>query len=207
MLRVDNLSVTYKDTKQKALSGLSFELKKGEILTIMGASGCGKSTLLNIIQGLLTEREIVLAGEITIPENAIVRTVFQEARLLPWRTVAENISFALEAIGVDKSEANRKSLMQLKSLELEKFADFYPDQLSVGMKQRVNFARAMVCKPDILLLDEPFSAVDHETKEKLIPQLLDKIEKEKITTLFVTHNKSEAERVGGRLIKTGELRR
>ncbi len=204
MLWVKGLSIIYKSTGQKVLNGLSFQVKKGETVAILGPSGCGKTTLLNYLQGVLTEKEIKVSGELTITENAVIRTVFQEPRLLPWRNSQDNVAFGLEAKGTEKSKAQIGAKKALNAVGLKKSAGKYPFQLSLGMQQRVNFARALVLKPDLLLMDEPFSALDSKTKAEIIAEFKRIIKKENITTIFVTHDKKEAETLANRIISLEE---
>jgi NitT/TauT family transport system ATP-binding protein len=163
-------------------------------VAILGPSGCGKSTTLNVIAGLLKEKEAEISGEIIWykeKNKPIIRMVFQEATLLPWRSVEKNIAFGLEIQKLSKEEIARKVQEMIQVVGLSDFAKSYPHQLSIGMQQRVNFARALVCEPDLLLLDEPFSALDNETK-KIIQKEFSRILKEKnITSIFVTHNIEE----------------
>jgi NitT/TauT family transport system ATP-binding protein len=199
MLRIDNLSVKYKATNQEVLRNVSFDVSEGEVLAILGASGRGKTTLLNMIAGLLGPSEVFTEGTVSL-ETDKVATVFQEPRLLPWRTVLKNTTFGLDAQGVNSDIAENEGRKMLKEVGLEKFEDYYPSQLSIGMKQRVNFARALLVKPDLLLMDEPFSALDADTKENIIAEFKKDINKIKLTTIFVTHNLKEATFLADRII-------
>jgi len=192
MLKVNNLTIKYHRKERVVLHGLSFEIKKGEIVAILGPSGCGKTTLLSSIQGLFDAEEIITSGSIEIQPNAIVRTVFQEPRLLPWCDVLQNISFGQEAMNIDTKDAEVATDELLGIVKLKDFALYFPGQLSLGMKQRVNFARALVCNPDILLLDEPFSSLDEETKKAVMTDFKTIIKEKNITGVFVTHSIEEA---------------
>lgn len=174
------------------LDDVSFSVKKGEIVCIVGASGCGKSTLLRLILGLDLEHE----GEITVDGKKIVKPeknrgiVFQEHRLFPWMTVSQNIGFALT--GVPKSEKEKLVKQFIELVRLDGFENSYPRQLSGGMSQRAGIARALVNNPPVLLLDEPFGALDAFTKINMQKELK-RIQKESGTTmLLVTHDIDEA---------------
>lgn len=206
MVEIINLSVNYKSTNHQVIKNLSFKVSAGEVIAILGPSGCGKTTLLNAISGLLSSKTAEVEGEIIFPKklpNPVIRTVFQEPRLLPWRTVLGNVGYGLETkeAGKDKNKVQNKCQRILRAVDLEAFSGHYPSQLSVGMKQRVNFARALVCDPDILVLDEPFSALDGKTKEMIQEEFLRVIRKGKITTIIVTHNVDEALALADRIIR------
>jgi ABC-type nitrate/sulfonate/bicarbonate transport system ATPase subunit len=200
MLEIKNLSIKYLSTKQKVLESFNLKVGKGEKIAILGTSGCGKTTLLNAIQGLFSKKEAVVTGEIKFEKKLVVRTIFQEARLLPWKNVFNNAALGLEIKKVPQDEINRKVKKMLKVVGLENFEHYYPFQLSTGMKQRVNFVWALVCDPDVLLLDEPFSSVDHKTKENLQKVLIEIVNKNKITTILVTHSLAEAELLAEKII-------
>lgn len=201
MLRVEKLSITYKSTGQKVLNGLSFQVKKGETVAILGPSGCGKTTLLNYLQGLLSEKEVKVSGELILDKKAVIRTVFQEPRLLPWFDAVENVVFGLEAVGESPEEASKKAMKILKLIGLEKYAHYYPNQLSIGMQQRINLGRALVCKPDLLLMDEPFSGLDGQTKQNILIDFHRISRKTKTTVVFVTHYIEEANFLADRLLR------
>lgn len=176
------------------LSDISFQIKKGEFISIIGPSGCGKTTLLKIIGGLISP----FGGNIAIENKslniAIKRRafgfVFQNPVLLPWRTVLQNIELPLEIIGGQNPFKKSEELLNL--LGLENFGNYYPKALSGGMKQRVAIARALVFNPDILLMDEPFGALDELTRERLNLELLKIWEQTHKTIIFITHSLSEA---------------
>ena len=199
MLVVKKLSISYLETGQKVFENLSFSVKKGEVVAIMGPSGCGKSTLLNYIQGL-DNNKVIVTGEVNNPFKK-VRTVFQENRLLPWRTVFNNAILGLEAEGVSIEGVGQENIAKtLASAGLANYKDHYPNQLSVGMKQRVNFVRAILSSPDLLLMDEPFSGLDKITKEKIQTDFLKLVKLKKLTTIFVTHSLEEAKFMADRII-------
>lgn len=203
MLKIKNLSIRYRSTGQLAVKDVSFDLDEGRILAILGPSGCGKTTILNTISGLLSRQEAMVEGEISVGNGTSkikMTTVFQEPRLLPWRNVLQNVSYGLEAKGDNKKEALERSRKVIASVQLQKFEDYFPAQLSLGMQQRVNLARALVCNPDILFLDEPFSALDIETKANVQALFKKILTKKKITSIFVTHNIKEATVLADKII-------
>lgn len=191
-----------------ALDGVDFDIAVGEIVGILGPSGCGKSTLLNIIAGLDDD----YAGEFTIQGRPIaeqlaagfrVAYVFQESRLLPWKTVRQNIAFVLAASSFPQSEWRGRTDRVIELVELTKFADFYPQQLSGGMQQRAAIARAFAIEPDILLMDEPFSALDEMTARHLRQSLLNIWGAFRSTVLFVSHNAFESTFLADRVLIMG----
>lgn len=203
MLKIRNLFVKYLDSEKPSIEDISFDVEKGDQIAILGPSGCGKSTLLHVISGLLTEREAKIDGILdwrTSKQKPVMRMVFQEATLLSWRTVEKNIAFGLEVNKVSKDDIEKKVKEILEIVGLSQHAKSYPFQLSVGMQQRVNFARALVCEPELLLLDEPFSALDVETKKNLQEEFLKIIKAKGITSIFVTHNVGEAVSMSNKII-------
>lgn len=188
------------------LNNVTFEVKEGEFVSVIGPSGCGKTTLLKILGGLLPPSH----GNITIKESsldvAIKRRdfgfVFQNPVLLPWRTVLENIELPLEIIGDKTPYAESEKLLEL--LGLKDFGKYYPKALSGGMKQRVAIARALVFNPDILLMDEPFGALDELTRERLNLELLKIWGRTHKTIIFITHSISEAVFLSNRVIVLSE---
>ena len=179
-----------------ALTSVSLDIQKGEFISLLGPSGCGKTTLLRIIADLLqpTSGEILVGNE--SPKDARLKqryaVVFQSAVLYDWRTVQKNIELPLEIMHVKKSERKDRAKKMLELVGLSDFADHYPRQLSGGMQQRVGIARALAIRPEILLMDEPFSALDEFTKEKLHEDLLRIWRKTNKTIVFVTHNIQES---------------
>lgn len=197
MLR--DIGMTYKtntNTDVTALTNVTMDIHKGEFISLLGPSGCGKTTLLRIIADLLTPTsgEITVGGE--TPREARLRRkygiVFQGAVLYEWRTVKKNIMLPLEIMHIPKKEAEERADKMLELVGLQEFANHYPRQLSGGMQQRVGIARALALQPEILLMDEPFSALDEFTKEKLHEDLLRIWRKTNKTIVFVTHNIQEA---------------
>lgn len=184
------------------LNRVSIDIKDGEFVTIVGPSGCGKSTLLNIIAGLDSPDygSILVKGEHKTSTDPGRLVIFQEGALFPWLSVLENVEFGLKLAGVSKSEQRQAAMHFIDIVQLSRFADSYIYQLSGGMKQRVAIARALAMNPVILLMDEPFAALDVQTREMLHNQLLQIYERTKKTILFVTHNINEALTLGTRLI-------
>jgi NitT/TauT family transport system ATP-binding protein len=185
----------------RAIDGIDLEVGDGEIVCLVGASGCGKSTLLNIVAGL----EQPTSGTVTIDDEAILGPgpdrgmVFQTYSLYPWRTVAENVAFGLECIGMSRRDRNERVRELLGIIGLSQFADRHPNELSGGMRQRVAIARALAPEPDILLLDEPFGALDAQTRRAMQEFLLLVWQRTRATILFVTHDIEEAILLGTRI--------
>ncbi|PLX21390.1 nitrate ABC transporter ATP-binding protein [Candidatus Parcubacteria bacterium] len=193
MLNIKNLSIQYIENRHQVFKDVNFSVQKGEIVTLLGPSGCGKTTLLKTVSGLLGEEDIKIDGSIDFKDAEITtRIVFQTPRLLPWKSVEENISYGLRIKKIDKSVIDNKTKDAIQSVGLDKFKSSLPNKVSLGMKQRANFARALVCEPELLLLDEPFSALDVNTKKKLQKDFLSIIKSKKLTSIFVTHNIEEA---------------
>ena len=177
-----------------ALNGVDFDIKENEFICVIGPSGCGKSTLLNIIAGLLepTAGQVVVDGNVVRGTGTDRGVVFQQYALFPWLTVRKNVEFGLKLKGIEKEERRAIADKYLKMVELEKFADSYPKELSGGMKQRVAIARAYAMNPSVLLMDEPFGALDAQTRTQLQTELLKTWEEEHKTCFFVTHDIEEA---------------
>jgi NitT/TauT family transport system ATP-binding protein len=196
ILRVNKLDKIFYAGKQKinALQNISFQTHRREFLCIIGPSGCGKSTLIRILAGLETHS----GGEVLLdnhPVNGPGRErgmVFQGYTLFPWLTVKKNVMFGLRMNGVNRADAAKQADEWLALIGLTKFADAYPHQLSGGMKQRVAIIRALVNKPRILLMDEPFSALDAQTRARMQSYLLEIWKKVDITIIFITHDLDEA---------------
>ena len=193
---IERLSKTYQDRSGQsveALQSIDLSVEEEEFLAIVGPSGCGKSTLLNIIAGLLTpsEGDVFFDGlrDGSHPPTAMV---FQEFALFPWRTVLGNIEFGLEERGVAAGERHERAMRLVELVGLAGFEEKYPHQLSGGMRQRVGIARALAVDPAVLLMDEPFSALDAQTRQLLQIELLAIWERTRKTILYVTHNIQEA---------------
>ncbi len=177
-----------------ALDGVSLDVERGEFLCIVGASGCGKSTLLNLVAGLDTPT----IG--TVETNGRVALMFQEAALLPWRTAVQNVELALKLRRVPRPERREQALALLELVRLREFADARPHELSGGMRQRVALARALGQGADVLLMDEPFGALDAITRDVLHDEVERVAAEQRLTTIFVTHNVREAARLGDRIV-------
>ena len=177
-----------------ALNGVSLDIHENEFVCVVGPSGCGKSTLLNIIAGLLepTSGEVYCDGKLVEGTGTDRGVVFQQYALFPWLTVKKNVRFALEMRGIKGKEADELAMKYLEKVDLVKFADHYPKELSGGMKQRVAIARAYAAEPQVLLMDEPFGALDAQTRTQLQSELLETWERDRKTCFFITHDVDEA---------------
>jgi NitT/TauT family transport system ATP-binding protein len=184
-----------------ALDGVDLEIGAGEFLTLVGPSGCGKSTVLDLISGLTkpTSGTISVDGRPISGPGLDRSVVFQQYTLLPWRTARGNVEFALEAAGVAKGERARRALEYLDLVGLGEFANRYPHELSGGMKQRVAIARSLSYEPGVLLMDEPFGALDAQTRERLQEELLQIWRRTGTTVVFITHDIEEAVFLGQRV--------
>ena len=206
LLSVRGVTLQYKTREHlvTATYRVSFEVHGGDRFVLLGPSGCGKSTLLKAVGGYLAAVE----GEITLKGKPISKPgpdrvmVFQEFdQLLPWKTVKQNVVFALEASGrLRGRQAEERAMAYIEKVNLARFADSFPHTLSGGMKQRVAIARGMAMEPDILLMDEPFAALDALTRRKMQDELLQLWEDTRFTVLFVTHSIPEAVRIGTRIL-------
>ena len=177
-----------------ALNGVDMDIHENEFICVVGPSGCGKSTLLNIIAGLTqpTSGTVLCNGKEVTGTGTDRGVVFQQYALFPWLTVKKNVKFALEMRGVKGQEADEEAMKYLEKVDLVKFADHYPKELSGGMKQRVAIARAYAANPEVLLMDEPFGALDAQTRTQLQTELLETWEKDRKTCFFITHDVDEA---------------
>ena len=201
IVEVRGISKAYPGGVQ-ALRDVSVAFPRGELTSLLGPSGCGKTTLLKVIAGLLRPD----AGEIVVkgrrvdgpgPERAFV---FQDFALLPWATVLRNVAFGLELRGVARAEREEVARKRIADVGLAGFEAAYPNQLSGGMKQRVGLARALAVDADIILMDEPFSAVDEQTRRKFQEDLLVLLEHHRKTVIFVTHSIEEAAYLSGQIV-------
>jgi NitT/TauT family transport system ATP-binding protein len=204
-IEVRDVSLAY-DTpagRVVGVAGATFSIEKSQFLCLVGPSGCGKTTLLNIIAGFLkpTTGEIRIGGETVTGHGMDRGVVFQDfAQLFPWRTALGNVAFGLEMKGLPKAEREAVALEQLKLVKLEKFSHSYPHHLSGGMQQRVAIARALAYNPAVLLMDEPFAALDALTRDSM-QQLLAEVWREtRKTVIYVTHNVAEAVYLADRVI-------
>lgn len=195
-VKIDNVVKTYNTRKGEtvALNGVSLDIKENEFICVVGPSGCGKSTLLNIIAGLLepTSGSVSVDGKIVDGPGPERGVVFQQYALFPWLTVLKNVEFGLKLKGITGEQATQEAMKYLKMVDLEQFANSYPKELSGGMKQRVAIARAYAVNPQVLLMDEPFGALDAQTRTQLQTELLETWEKERKTCFFITHDVDEA---------------
>lgn len=192
-------------TGVQALGGVSLEVPPGQFVSVIGPSGCGKSTLLRIVDGLAkadSGRVLVDGREVTAPgpDRAVV---FQYFGLYPWRTVLKNVEFGLQLRGVPVSERRPAALTNIELVGLKGFENHFPHELSGGMRQRVGLARALTLNPRIILMDEPFSAVDEQTREILQEQLLDVWARTGKSILFITHSIDEAVYMSDRIVVMG----
>lgn len=195
-LKIDSVYKEYqgRNGKTVALNGVNLDIRENEFICVVGPSGCGKSTLLNIIAGLLepTSGAVYLDGKQVEGTGVERGVVFQQYALFPWRTVIKNVMFGLEMKKTPKAEAEKIALKYIEAVGLKGFENAYPKELSGGMKQRVAIARAYAANPEVLLLDEPFGALDAQTRVQLQTELLNTWEKERKTCFFITHDVDEA---------------
>ncbi|WP_083995167.1 ABC transporter ATP-binding protein [Caryophanon latum] len=210
-IRLERVTKTFtvRDEQQKgvvkqftAVENLNFVVNEGEFITMVGPSGCGKSTMLDLLGGLSTPTKgrILIDGREIDGPGLDRGTVFQQYALFPWKTARGNIEFGLEAKGIPKKDWKEQGDHYLELVGLSKFADRYPHELSGGMKQRVAIARSLAFNPDVLLMDEPFAALDAQTRETLQAELLRIWQKTKKTIIFITHGIDEAVYLGERVV-------
>lgn len=205
ILSARELSHTYGTTDGKtvtALENISLELQPGTFTCLVGPSGCGKSTLLRILAGLLapSDGQISFRGQPLLRPVRQISIVFQRDNLMPWRTVQDNIVLPLQLAGVKRADRRHRAEHMIAITGLEGFEDVYPAELSGGMAQRVTIARGLVTDPDILLLDEPFGALDALTREQMWRELLHIWQQSRATVLMVTHSIREAIFLGDRVL-------
>jgi NitT/TauT family transport system ATP-binding protein len=189
-------------TAVPAVDAVSFEVREGEFFSIIGPSGCGKSTLLRIIAGLLrpSSGELTVAGELVSGPHPSIAMVFQEESTFPWRTTLANVEFGLQMRGVAEQQRRKTALDMIGLVGLGGFEQSYPSELSGGMKQRVAIARALVLEPKILLMDEPFGALDEQTRIILGEELLKIRDQLRQTIVLVTHNINESVQLSDRVM-------
>lgn len=179
----------------RALSDVSFSVREGQFVTVVGPSGCGKSTLLQIVAGLVpasSGRVLIDSQAVSGPSPGKISVMFQDAWLLPWKTAVENVEFPLALRRMSAPVRRQRALSLLELVGLAGFADRYPGELSGGMKQRVAIARCLIQEPRVLLMDEPFAALDEQTRTRMGSELLQIWEKTGRTVVFVTHGLTEA---------------
>lgn len=201
-LELQDISLTFPGATAPVIANLDLQVFDGEFLAIVGPSGCGKTTLLRLVHGLLRPT----GGLITSGTEHIVKPsrrrgfVFQSDCLLPWRRIVDNVGFPLELAGTTRARARERARELLGLIGLQDTADKFPGQLSGGMRQRVNLARALAADPDMLLMDEPFAALDAQTREVLQAELLNIWARDRKTVLFVTHQLDEAAYLADRVV-------
>lgn len=204
MITLENITKSFiqEEKEHKSLQNINLSVNKGEFLCIVGPSGCGKTTLLRMIAGLdFPTSGRIFEGEAEISGPSRERGyVFQQYSLFPWRNVLDNVAFGLEVKGLEEEQRYKKARKYLKMVGLSPYEQSYPKELSGGMKQRVAIARSLVNDPQVLLMDEPFSALDVQTRHKLQEELVRIWSEEKKTVIFVTHNVDEAIFLADRIV-------
>ncbi|MBP3493384.1 MAG: ABC transporter ATP-binding protein [Oscillospiraceae bacterium] len=203
-VKIDHVEKIYdgRQGKMIALNGVDLDIYENEFICVVGPSGCGKSTLLNIIAGLLepTSGSVYVDGKEVKGTGTERGVVFQQYALFPWLTVKKNVMFGLKLKGMPEAEAEELAMKYIKMVQLEDFVDAYPKELSGGMKQRVAIARAYAVQPEVLLMDEPFGALDAQTRTQLQAELIQTWQEEKKTCFFITHDVEEAIILGTKVI-------
>ena len=189
----------------RAIDRIDLEVQEGEFVSIVGPSGCGKTTFLKIVDGLIppTGGELRLDGRRITEPSRDRALVFQDASLFPWYTVVRNVAYGLECQGVSAKEAQRRAEPFIRMVGLSGFEHHYPYELSGGMQQRVNLARALSVDPELLLMDEPFASLDAQTREVMQAELLDIWSQSRKTVLFITHQINEAIYLSDRVVVMG----
>ena len=204
MIDVNELSVSYQQQKKEilALTDVSFNISRGSSCALLGPSGCGKSTLLYVLSGLIDRfsGQVLVNGKPVSSEAGKTALILQDYGLLPWKTVHDNIELGMQIRGDGKEQRKAKVKQVLTELGMWEMHDRYPAQLSGGQRQRVAIARALALEPDLLLMDEPFSALDALTRERLQKQVLDIWKSKGITLVLVTHSIEEAVFLGQKII-------
>ena len=204
LMRIEGLHVVYQTDEKVtvAVEDFSLDVKKGELVSIVGPSGCGKTTILRCIAGLLqpTSGRIMMGDRVCTAPGSDRGMVFQDFALFPWRTVRQNVEFGMEVAGVPKEEREKRALRYVEAVGLGRFADSRIHELSGGMKQRVGIARAMVMHPAVILMDEPFGALDAQTRNIMQEQLTRIIMHSTRTVIFITHSVDEALYLSDRVV-------
>lgn len=204
LMSIKDLRVVYQtdDSETVAVDNFSLDVKKGELVSIIGPSGCGKTTILRCIAGLLqpTSGTITMGGKPCTAPGSDRGMVFQDFALFPWRSVKQNVEFGMEVAGVPKEEREERAMRYIKAVGLEDFADSRIHELSGGMKQRVGIARALVMHPAVTLMDEPFGALDAQTRNIMQEQLTRIIMHSERTVIFITHSVDEALYLSDRVV-------
>lgn len=190
------------ENRLHVIDDLNLSVDKGEFIAVLGPSGCGKTTLIKLMDGLVN----ITSGTIRIGDREVtepsmdVAMVFQTFQLFPWRSIIDNVALGLEIQGIPKDERHERAKEWIETVGLEGFEDSYPAELSGGMKQRVGLCRALVVDPDVLLMDEPFGALDAQTKDQLQTELLRLLERQQKTVVFVTHDIQESIYLADRVV-------
>lgn len=204
LVKIENLNLIYQsiDSETKALENVNLTINNQEFISIVGPSGCGKTTILSLIAGLIkpTSGNIKINGKTPTPKDDISGYMFQRDNLLPWRTIEKNIYFGLEIKGKLNNERKVYSTSLAEKYGLKDFLKKHPSELSGGMRQRVALIRTLALKPELLLLDEPFSALDYQTRLELCDHVFEIIKKEQKTAILVTHDIQEAISMSDRII-------
>ncbi|MGS1117741.1 ABC transporter ATP-binding protein [Castellaniella sp. UC4442_H9] len=203
MIHIENVGKKFGNLE--VLQGIDLEVRKGEFLVLLGASGCGKSTLINLIAGFTppTSGRILVNGHEVKDVDPSSGMVFQQYALFPWMTVIENVAFGLKLRGVGKREREAHAMKYIEMVGLTDFVHAFPKALSGGMRQRVSIARVLANDPDVILLDEPFAALDAMTRQVLQEQLVSIYEKSQKTIVFITHSIDEAILLSTRIVILG----
>ncbi len=203
LLEITGISKTYDEKKNTVLEDLDLVINSGEFLCLLGPSGCGKTTLLNLVAGFIepTGGTIRVGGEPVAGPGPDRCVVFQESTLFPWFTIRENISLGI--LKKDRTFMKNELEKYIRMVGLDGYEDFLPREVSGGMKQRANLARALIMHPKIMLMDEPFSALDFQLRRELQDRLIEIQRKLKQTVLFITHDVEEAARLGDRVLIMG----
>ncbi len=203
-IHIENLTKVYRrdESETVAIENFDLSIRKGELVSIVGPSGCGKTTILRMIAGLLepTSGTITVAGHPCDKPGPDRGMVFQDFALMPWRSVLKNVELGMEIAGVPKEERTRRAEEYIAIVGLEKFKDSRINELSGGMKQRVGIARALVNHPDVLLMDEPFGALDAQTRNLMQAELIKILDKTDQTIIFITHSVDEAVYLSDRIV-------
>ena len=215
ILVADHVLVRYETAEGPitAVDDMSFTVRPGEFLSVIGPSGCGKSTLFNVIGGLLSHHQgmVSVDGETISGPHKSIGMVFQEESTFPWRTVVDNVAFPLELVGMERGKRAERARYFINMVGLAGFENRYPGELSGGMRQRVSLARTLASEPKILLMDEPFAALDEQTRLLLGDKVLQIQQELKQTTLLITHNITEAVQMSDRILvmtyRPGKMKR
>ena len=205
ILTLENIRKTFRTeagAEVRALEGVSLDVEQGEFVSVIGPSGCGKSTLFGIVGGLVANYEgrVLVDGRAVDGTHHDIGMVFQEESIFPWRTTLENVAFPLEVSGVPRAEREARGRHFIKLVGLQGFEHYYPAALSGGMRQRTAVARALAYEPKIMLMDEPFGALDEQTRLLLGDKLLEIWQELKQTILLITHNITEAVQMSDRVV-------